>query len=268
MSEKYNLENSLRKLLEDISIPGEVTDAVLACFKEGCTDGMEKADSVADGSEAVSIPGLKVLTEHLSGSVKNRESGVWQRFPEDIFVATMGCFSRFVREHFVSYGYYGFDRDFWTTRQVNAKLFRIGELEYEILDDDNTLSLHIPSDAVMKSEALNESINRAKEFFAEYFPGKENCHIFCESWLLAPKLRTLLKEDSNIIRFQNAFDIEKEYPDSMDFLEWLFHVAGGQRDSVVFADLPEDTSLQRKAKELLLNGGCIGSGEGILIRRF
>ena len=201
--------------------------------------------------------------------VENRERGVWRRFPEDICMATVGCFSRFVREHFVSYGYYGFDRDFWTTRQVNAKLFRIGELEYEIVDGDaENISLHIPSDAVMKPAALNESLDRAKEFFAAYFPGTENCSIRCESWLLSPKLKSLLPEYSNIIRFQNAFEITEEFPDSMDFLEWLFQIAGGQRESVVFADLPERTSLQRAAKKLLLSGGCIGSAEGALSRRF
>ena len=181
----------------------------------------------------------------------------------------MGCFSRFVLEHFVSYGYYGFDRDFWTTRQAGALLFRIGELEYEILEgDDKNISLHIPSDADMKPEPLNRSLDLAKAFFQEYFPGKENSSIHCESWLLSPKLKSLLKEDSNIIRFQNAFNIEKEYPDSMDFLEWLFNIAGGQRDSVVLAELPEKTSLQRSAKKLLLEGGCIGSAEGILARQF
>ncbi len=106
-------------------MPGEVADAVLA----GCGDARagsheRPSDGIRGGAE-VSLPGLKVLREHLVVSVENRASGVWRRFPEDVFIATMGCFSRFVREHFDSYGYYGFDRDFWTTRQVNAKLFRI-----------------------------------------------------------------------------------------------------------------------------------------------
>ena len=253
MNKEYSLNNSLKKLLKDISMPPEVADAILLCC--------EGADRNAD----TSMPGLKVLKEHLTASVENRENGVWQRFPEDIYIATMGCFSRFVREHFVSYGYYGFDRDFWTTRQVNAKLFRIGELEYEIIDGDKCeISLHIPSDAVMKPAALNTSLDMAGAFFAEYFPGKENCLVRCESWLLSPKLKSLLKENSNIIRFQNAFEILEEFPDSMDFLEWLFQVAGGQRESVVFANLPEKTSLQRAAKELLLKGGSIGSAEGVL----
>lgn len=251
------MKDTLKMLLKDISMPDEVTEAILLCRENACDDA------------SASIPGLEILTEHLSASVKSRENGQWQRFPEDIFIATMGCFSRFIREHYVSYGYYGFDRDFWTTRQVGAKLFRIGQLEYEIIDgDDNNIFLHIPSDAVMQSASLNESLDMSKAFFAKFFPGKEGCSIRCESWLLAPKLRSLLNENSNIIRFQNAFDLEKEYPDSMDFLEWLFHIAGGQRESVVFAELPETTSLQRKTKELLLSGGCIGSAEGVLSRRF
>ena len=208
MSEEYSLKNSLEALLEDIGMPGEVADAVLA-GRGGCSAARTWADSkvlVGDGGKAgSSMPGLQVLREQLTASVENRTSGVWRRFPEDVFIATMGCFSRFVREHFDSYGYYGFDRDFWTTRQVNAKLFRIGELEYEIVNgdeiadgDEACISLHIPSDAVMKPDALNESLDRAKAFFAEFFPGKENCAVCCESWLLAPKLKSLLPDDSNI----------------------------------------------------------------------
>lgn len=36
---------------------------------------------------------------------------------EQIFVDTMNCFPRFIEEHKDSYGFYGFDRDWWTTRQ-------------------------------------------------------------------------------------------------------------------------------------------------------
>lgn len=50
---------------------------------------------------------------------------------EDVFLATMKCFPRFIKEHLVSYGSYVFDREWWVARQISMQLLRIGELEYE-----------------------------------------------------------------------------------------------------------------------------------------
>lgn len=77
---------------------------------------------------------------------------------------------------------------------------------------------------------------------------------------MAPKLKEILSEDSNIVRFQNRFDIRVEDKTDLSVLEWAFKV----EEDTDFASLPEDTSLQRKAKALLLNGGYVGIGSGVL----
>ena len=169
-----------------------------------------------------------------------------------------------------SYGYYGFDRDFWTTRQVHARLFRLGELEYELLEEDGCrrISLHIPSDVRLESSLLNESVSLSHFFLDRYFPEWAQCDYFCESWLLSGDLKQLLPQQSRILMFQQAFDIREQSEASKDYLEWVFHVAVGQTEKISLQELKEETSLQRRLKDYVCKGGAFHNGEGILVRAF
>ena len=215
--------------------------------------------------------GADVLFRHVREAVKNREDGCWRALPEEIWMATMGCFPRFVGEHVRSYGYPGFDRGFWTSRQVEARLFRIGELEYELLEKDGRpfcVSIHIPSDARLEPELLNRSVADCRAFLADRFPAWSGLPFRCESWLLSPLLREWLPETARIPGFQRAFDIDRVFPDDDAAVEWVFHVAGGQRDAFRLEEAPEDTLLQRRMKAHMLSGGCPGAAEGVLARPF
>lgn len=186
-----------------------------------------------------------------------REKGI----PETVFVDTMCCFTRFIEECRQITGRYAFDREWWTARQVSGSLFRIGELEYEMVNrkSDPVISIHIPSDSVLNGEKCDISLENAKKFFAAYFPEYQDRDYICHSWLLAPELCSLLSQDSKIIAFQQRFKIQEvDYSDT-DYIEWVFKT----RD-VLITDLPEDTGLQRNMKRHLLNGGRIGTGYGIL----
>ena len=212
------------------------------------------------------------LFQQIWEAVQNRDHGPWKDLPEEIWLDTMKCFPRFIGEHRVSYGRNGFDRGFWTVRQIDARLFRIGELEYEMETDESSfgrrISLHIPSDAKLEPERLNASVQSAKAFFRRWFPEWENLPMCCESWLLSPKLRDWLPAGSRILRFQDAFDLEETFPEDDAALEWVFHVAAGQREGLRLADLPEETSLQRQMKADLLQGGKPGAAAGRLTRLF
>lgn len=253
MSTENISENNLNTLLTSIHMPQEVANDILKCAKTGKN----------------TLPGIDKLTSHILLSLENRESGDWKNLPEDIFIATMGCFSRFVNEYHVSYNNYGYDRAFWTTRQACAKLFRIGELEYEFADEDPlSIHLHIPSDAKLDSALLNDSVQSARIFMEKYYPTRSKDSISLESWLLSPALNDLLPSGSRILAFQAAFDITGYIPDTKDCLEWVFHIPGSYLDDVSLKDLPEDTTLQRNMKKFLLDGEQVGNGEGILAREF
>ena len=156
-------------------------------------------------------------------------------------------------------------------RQAGARLFRLGELEFELAENkpgQREIGVHVPSDIRLEPELLNDSLKQADTFLREYFPDWADLPRSCESWLLSPVLKELLPPDSRILRFQAAFDLREVLPEDDAALEWVFHVAQGQREGLDITKLPEDTSLQRKMKALLLSGRKPGAGEGLLKRPF
>lgn len=257
------LQEELEKLLEKIEMPRPMALRVMdEAWKELPDYSGREASDGGDGVEE--------LTAQLLTALQNREDGPWENIPEPIWVDTMKCFSRFVGEHHRSLGRYGFDRGFWTTRQVGAKLFRIGQLEYELKEEDGkkTIDLHIPSDARMDMGLLDESVARAREFLKEYFPDWAEESMECESWLLSPVLASLLPENSNILSFQRAFEMISQDPEPQDVLEWVFRLTQGQQKTTPLEALPEETCLQRSMKAFLLSGGRVGVAQGRLVRPF
>lgn len=222
------------------------------------TQGLENLTEIFEEDKG----GWKMLTCMLITSLYTKEKYEELGIHEDIFYSTMECFSRFVKEHKESFGDYGFDRSWWTVRQLSCLLFRLGELEYEITNfkDEPTLSIHIPSDADISSENCTSSFKDASDFFNSYFPDFQYKHMSCFSWLLSPNLKQVLREDSKILQFQRMFQIVEEHPDDKDYIKWVF----GKRDIEV-SQLPENTSLQRNVKRYMLDGKNIGSGSGKLV---
>lgn len=204
--------------------------------------------------------GLKMFACMLNAATITYEKYCNYGINEKIFTDTMYCFTRYVKEHYADYGTYGFDRGWWTYRQLSFVLFRIGELEYEYRDDEKTIHLHIPSDSNISIEKCKKSLDEFNLFTSKYFPEK-NYPIVCNSWLLSPALDELLPPQSNIVKFKNCFDIVSWNKTEKDFLQWVF----GRIDTE-YDKLPEKTSLQRNMKEYLINGGSVGSAFGRLIK--
>ena len=181
---------------------------------------------------------------------------------EKVYIDTMKCFSRFAKECKKKNGEYFFDRGWWTYRQISMKLFRIGALEYELCknESDFVIHIHIPSDADFRKVQVDNSLKEAKEFLHQFYPLYDNAIFCCDSWLLSPALEHLLSEKSNILNFQKRFYITNVYSEAKDFLEWLFQCS----EQVAYEQLPENTSLQRNAKQWVLDGKTIGVAYGVL----
>lgn len=212
--------------------------------------------------------GIKILTCMIhcleDTYTKYKQLGI----EEHVFADTMNCFPRFIDEHKVSYGCYGFDRDWWTTRQIAMKLFRIGELEYELtcVDGEKVVSIHIPSNAKLSIKNCKKSYEVSRKFVSTYYSEYADSRYICDSWLLSPALKELLPATSNIFRFQDAFEILDWNKEEKDFIEWVYKKKFDDNTILidVYNTLDEDTSLQRNMKIHLLNGGFIGAALGEL----
>ena len=207
------------------------------------------------------LDGIKILSCMLKASLDAYEVYKEKGISEEIFFATMKCFTRFIDETHRMTGELSFDRWWWTTRQVGCHLFRIGELEYEIkpVDDDVVISLHIPSDADFSPSVVDKSLEDAYKFFETYYPNLLGVKYICHSWLLDKQLQSMLKSDSNIVSFQNRFELVDEGEADTEFIEWLYNTK-----STDYSTLPENSYLQINVKKHLLSGGVIRNAYGIM----
>ena len=170
------------------------------------------------------------------------------------------------------YGEYGINEYGWFWRHLKLTLFRLGRLEFELLEADHDITgilegkaykipkgtpiinIHIPQGDPLVKEDCVKSFQQACTWF-----GTERPYL-CHSWLLYPKLRELLKPESNIIRFQELFtlldtDMEGTEAEQRIFGEVLSDPAG----------YSEKTGLQKAAKKFLMEGKKLGNGLGIYL---
>jgi len=261
----------MEQLCRKINMPQEVTQTLVELHSTletfPCLALLMQEETWADGLAQLKEvlgedpDGFKRLCCMLRCALRAKTEFDRLGIPQEIYVDTMAAFSRFVREHKESYGRYGFDRGFWTTRQVSGKLLRIGQMEYELttLDGSPVVSLHIPTDVDLRPEVLRPSMKAGLAELYRLFPEYEGKKVYCHSWLLSPLLKDMLPEDANILRFQELFDIDPEGIPGKDVLLWVFKNPRLPKEAY-----PENTSLQRKLKQFFLQGGEFTEGKGYL----
>ena len=205
--------------------------------------------------------GIKILWEQLNiVSSYTYQEYVKRGISLDIFVATMKFCTRFLYEHYRTFGTFKYVWAWWFPRQMSLNEFRIGALEYEFVDgEEREIAVHIPSDADMCSESIQSSLKQFEQFRMKYFHGWTGVKLTCDTWMLMPQLQDMMDEDSNILAFQKLFEISHIDNDATWYMGWVF--PGYEK---VDENLPEKTSLQRELKKYLLAGNIFGIAKGYI----
>ena len=114
----------------------------------------------------------------------------------------------------------------------------------------------------MKPELLDDAFARAEVFFKEHFP-KDYTVFGVESWLIDPDLvRIFRKEYESVCGSVHLVAAEKSemiFPDG-----WRVFGAEWKKKP---EELPRKTGLQRAIADYLQQGGKLGSGYGIFVRK-
>lgn len=162
--------------------------------------------------------------------------------PESITQATVADLGRNVRVHRKREGVGGLGVMWWLMLHFRGVIYQLGRLQFElqfagkeiaesmraygIAADEKThvLSIHIPDFmGSMDHDSCSESIRRAAQFFPMHFPDWPVEYAVCNSWLLDPQLKDILRPTSNIIRFQNRFTIaDGSYDSSDSVMQFVF----------------------------------------------
>ncbi len=128
--------------------------------------------------------------------------------PQSISRLTLADVGRNMAVHRRRTGRPGMDPVHWPQLHFCGLRYQIGRLQYEqaIVDGEHALSVHIPTFCgPLSPAACDDSLRRAKEFFARHFPEIPYRTAVCHSWLLDEQLAEYLPEHSNILLFQRRF---------------------------------------------------------------
>lgn len=186
---------------------------------------------------------------------------------EEIFWDTFSDFTIWCQNCKEETGCYGIRQYEWLFRHIDMTLFCLGRLQFEtfrsewnltygervIKKGEDVIYVHIPQGAPLDKEECEKSFRKAFAMF-----GKEKAYL-CHSWLLGPELSEILGENSNIGKFRNFFHVVLRDYDTREAEERIFKRV--QENASMY---PEETSLQRAAKQFLMEGAHLGNGVGIL----
>ena len=191
---------------------------------------------------------------------KYREEGI----AEEIFWDTFQDIRFWCENAEREYGIMGLAVYEWFYRHIDMVLFRLGRLQFEKMELEeyvaeglekgiSVVNIHIPQGEPLSWEACEKSLEMVRIFWGSQMP------YICHSWLLYPGLNEVLSEKSNIREFRKHFKVIKvDYKERE--AEW--RVFGKVLKNVV--EYPEETSLQKRVKEYLLSGKCLGNGWAVL----
>lgn len=177
------------------------------------------------------------------------------------------------------HGVVGFDKFEWYLRFLELRIFALGRLQFELRQYTGepfsygereikcgavVLYTHIPrDDNPLDMKLANASFKEAQKVFSKLI-GIEDIPILCSSWLLYPKNRELLPDNSNIVKFMDRFtliSVNDCHNNSNNVIPFVFEV----RADTPIESLPENTTLQKGYKAHLLGGGKMGTALGLLL---
>lgn len=179
---------------------------------------------------------------------------------DDIFWESMVDFRCKINECKKVYGVWGIDPITWYAGFFEAKIFKLGRLEYEVRDE-GVYSVHIPSCGALHHEDVLDSYKRAYVFFG----GKDGAILpfLCSSYLLFPAYqKAVFPENGNIHRFAEDFTIIR-IDDKQNFRDaWRVFDRPYTGDLSV---LPQNTSLQRAFVAYMKENDNFGTGLGLFL---
>ncbi len=168
----------------------------------------------------------------------------------------------------------GWNRGFLKTDRFALGRFQFEERTYSedtdftlkcgrvVKKGDKVINFHIPSSGISLTDDVRlDAYKRAYDFYGEKFPDGKMLFC-CSSWLLFPRHREFLPENSNILRFMNDFETVS-WEEKDDFHD-AWRIFGKDSDLPVDR-LPRDTSLRRAYADWLAAGNKAGSGYGLFL---
>jgi hypothetical protein len=198
-----------------------------------------------------------------------------QDTPEHIIDSSMNVLAQHSATYERKWGNLGVEAGWWMLIVLRGELLQIGSLEFHLVSlgvgtlspewydenvaqalgpgfrrGDSSLGLHIPQDADFSPEALDRTFDEARAILGRLWPVEHRRLATCRSWIMDDRLVRLLRPDSNLVRFQQRFELVPGWVDGDDdVLDFVFRLP-----TIALGDLPQRTSLERAVIAVLERG--------------
>ena len=185
--------------------------------------------------------------------------------PREMTVAILRDVNLWIGNYYKQFGVPGTNEFAWLSFQLRGEIFRLGRLQFRPVKNGNNrapsgewvLETHVPQGEPLDPQKCLESFAMAKEFFPKYFPEVKADYFDCHSWLLNPNFAYLLDDSSNIVNFGKLWTLKRiDVGNCSATINRVFGFGFKRKD---LPNAPENTTLQRKVKEFLLNGGDLSN---------
>jgi len=190
---------------------------------------------------------------YLAALADVRRFHVRRGIADEISWATLSDLGRNLTRDRLLFGEGGLRTSGWLTLHFRGAIYQVGRLQFNRMnvraahvadafrDGEPALGIHIPESGALTPEACDDSLARARAFFARHFAETPTRLGICTSWLLDPQLAEYLGPESNILRFQRRFTLLGDgYDSDADVLRFVFHRIAPNID-----ELPRRTTLER-----------------------
>ena len=268
----------LEAMLDRETALGAEVDAIVSAFAE--ENRMPLCDALAAigeiarkyGKNEYSLDLLLIVNSLPFLHAKYRAKNI----PDSVFYASMDDIRCKVAECVECMGVVGTFVAGWYDGFFNMTRFAYGRFQYEEVtyDGENVklscgktfkngdvfVNFHIPSSGIQLTDEVRlASYREAYKHFKNRF--EDGIVIFgCFSWLLYPRHREFLPENSNILRFMDDFETIRSY--EADRFHDAWRVFGRFAEEPA-ERLPRDTSLRRAYADWLAAGEKTGEGFGL-----
>lgn len=258
ISTKYQSCN-LDYLIDKIDL--DMLKKLLKCMEKGYGDE-SYIQQLNDEEVAVVLLGM---LDFLNIQYSNK------KIAEEIFYNTISDLIFRINDYKKRNGKFGLEpfEGKWLLRIFYLRIFKLGTIQFEmgkmnseelgidvkklekleqILNED-VIMVHIMENEDISYEACKYSFEMSDKFFSSKYK-----YYTCYSWLLYDNMKKILKPSSNILKFQNLFEITINIDDPEMAKERVFKNY----------DTKNETSLQQNMK---IHPECMGIGLGIINRK-
>lgn len=151
------------------------------------------------------------------------------------------------------------------TARIQKEKVKLYKSEWSILcaPGDSFINIHIPGEGSFAPDVVENSLNEGIALLKNLYPETDFKAVMCDSWLLSPQLKEILKPTSNILAFQDRYNKFPIQASGLDIFNFVFQKPISNLSEIDLDSLPEDSSLKRALKEMYKSGKFLYEAGGI-----